>query len=230
MKTNGIMGNSIIKVSGIVKSFPEKRRLLNVLNGVYAEVEAGEMVSITGVSGAGKTTLLQIIGGIDFPDQGDVFINGVNLSGLVRNKRAAFQNSEIGFVFQFHHLLPELSALENIMMPGLIKGNTKAENYSRGIELLKLIGVLDRKDHLPSELSGGERQRVAFARALFNSPAVVLADEPTGNLDPENTEKLLDLIKSVNKEFGQTFVIATHDTSFKRIVHRSLTIKEGEIV
>ncbi len=213
----------MIEARGITKRYGS----LDVLKGVDLSVAQGEIVSIVGASGAGKTTLLQIIGTLERADQGSLHINNQEVSRLGSNALSAFRNAHIGFVFQFHHLLPEFTALENVMMPGLISGKSKSECAPRAEELLKRLNVLPRKEHKPAQLSGGEQQRVAVARALFNSPGVVLADEPSGNLDSAHARELHQLFFELRKELGQTFVIVTHNEELADMADRKLVMRDG---
>ncbi|MBK7945897.1 MAG: ABC transporter ATP-binding protein [Flavobacteriales bacterium] len=215
----------MIEATGIRKRYSA----LEVLKGVDLKVATGEVVSIVGASGAGKTTLLQILGTLERADEGTLRINGEEVTKLGSNALSAFRNAHIGFVFQFHHLLPEFTALENVMMPGLIAGKSKGECAPRAEELLSRLNVLPRKDHKPTQLSGGEQQRVAVARALFNSPSVVLADEPSGNLDSAHARELHQLFFDLRKEMGQTFVIVTHNEELANMADRKLVMKDGVI-
>ncbi len=215
----------MIAAKGIRKKFSD----LEVLKGVDLHVAKGEVVSIVGASGAGKTTLLQIIGTLEKMDSGSLRIDGTEVSKLGSKALSAFRNTHIGFVFQFHHLLPEFSAIENVMMPGLIAGKTKNECVPRAEELLTRLNVIARKEHKPSQLSGGEQQRVAVARALFNNPSVVLADEPSGNLDSAHAKELHQLFFELRKELGQTFVIVTHNEELAEMADRRLVIRDGVI-
>ena len=215
----------MIDASGIRKRYGT----LEVLKGVDLHVAKGEIVSIVGASGAGKTTLLQIMGTLDKPDSGAISVDGVDVMRLSSNKLSDFRNQHIGFVFQFHQLLPEFTALENVLMPGLIAGKSQNECRPRAEELLTRLNVIARKEHKPSQLSGGEQQRVAVARALFNSPSVVLADEPSGNLDSAHARELHQLFFDLRKELGQTFVIVTHNEELANMADRKLTIKDGVI-
>ena len=202
---------------------------LEVLKGVDLHVAKGEIVSIVGASGAGKTTLLQILGTLENADSGTLTIGGEHVTGLRSNALSAFRNKHIGFVFQFHQLLPEFTALENVMMPGLIAGKSQSECRPRAEELLTRLNVIARKEHKPNQLSGGEQQRVAVARALFNNPSVVLADEPSGNLDSAHAKELHQLFFDLRTELGQTFVIVTHNEELADMADRKLTIKDGVI-
>ena len=215
----------MIDASGIRKRYGT----LEVLKGVDLHVAKGEIVSIVGASGAGKTTLLQILGTLERADGGSLRIAGEELLGMGSAALSAFRNRHIGFVFQFHHLLPEFTALENVLMPGLIAGKSQNECRPRAEELLTRLNVIARKEHKPSQLSGGEQQRVAVARALFNSPSVVLADEPSGNLDSAHARELHQLFFDLRKELGQTFVIVTHNEELANMADRKLTIKDGVI-
>jgi lipoprotein-releasing system ATP-binding protein len=202
---------------------------LSVLKGVDLHVAKGEVVSIVGASGAGKTTLLQILGTLEKADSGTLTINGEEVTKLGSNALSAFRNKHIGFVFQFHHLLPEFTALENVMMPGLIAGRSMNACAPRAEELLTRLNVIGRKEHKPNQMSGGEQQRVAVARALFNSPSVVLADEPSGNLDSAHAKELHQLFFDLRKELGQTFVIVTHNEELAEMADRRLVMKDGTI-
>ena len=216
----------MIKTTGITKSFGE----LRVLKGIDIEIKEKEVVSIVGASGAGKTTLLQIIGTLDKPDSGTITYNGTDTSLLRGKALATFRNTHIGFVFQFHQLLPEFTALENVCIPAYIAGKTKAEAEAKASEILGFLNLSDRLEHKPSELSGGEQQRVAVARALINNPSVILADEPSGNLDSENKNELHKLFFKLRDSFGQTIIIVTHDRQLAGMSDRILQIKDGLIV
>jgi lipoprotein-releasing system ATP-binding protein len=215
--------NEMIKVEALNKSFGE----LRVLNDVSLSINKGEFVSIVGQSGAGKTTLLQIIGTLDRPDSGNVWIGGESLFGMDEDSISSFRNLHIGFVFQFHQLLPEFSAIENVMIPALIGKLPKDEAEKRAKELLEFLGVEHRAEHKPNELSGGERQRVAVARALVNNPAVILADEPSGSLDTQNKQELHQLFFDLRNQFGQTFVIVTHDEELATLTDRTIHMRDG---
>ena len=215
----------MIKLEGITKSFGS----LQVLKGIDLEINKGEIISIVGPSGAGKTTLLQIMGTLDEPDAGVVQIDGTMVSRMKEKELSAFRNKNIGFVFQFHQLLPEFTALENVMIPALIAGVSSKEAHERAMKILDFMGLVDRASHKPNELSGGEKQRVAVARALINDPAVILADEPSGSLDTHNKEDLHQLFFDLRDRLGQTFVIVTHDEGLAKITDRTLHIVDGMI-
>lgn len=215
----------MITVEGITKSFGS----LKVLKGIDLHVEKGEIISIVGASGAGKTTLLQIIGTLDKADSGTVHINGQKLNSLRDSQLSDFRNKNIGFVFQFHQLLPEFTALENVMIPALIGKIKDSQAKQKAKELLDMLGLADRLGHKPNELSGGEKQRVAVARALINNPAIILADEPSGSLDTENKEELHQLFFKLRDTLGQTFIIVTHDENLASITDRTVHMKDGQI-
>ena len=214
----------MIKVQEINKSYGS----LQVLKHLSMHVQKGEILSIVGASGAGKTTLLQIIGTLDKPDNGSVVIDGVDVTQLSDKKLSQFRNERIGFVFQFHNLLPEFTALENVCMPALIKGTPREAAEKEAMELLRFLNVEGRAGHKPSELSGGEQQRVAVARALINRPAVVLADEPSGNLDSQHAKELHDLFFQLRDKYNQTFIIVTHNEELARMADRKITIIDGQ--
>lgn len=216
----------MIEIKGVTKSFGS----LQVLKGIDLCIEKGEIVSIVGPSGAGKTTLLQILGTLDKPDNGSVVVDGIETSTLSTNKLSEFRNKHLGFVFQFHQLLPEFTAIENIMIPAYIAGMKPKEARIRAEELLEFMGLSNRANHKPNELSGGEKQRVAVARALMNNPAVILADEPSGSLDSKNKEELHKLFFDLRDKFGQTFVIVTHDETLATLTDRTIHLKDGRIV
>ena len=215
----------MIKLEGITKSFGS----LQVLKGIDLEINKGEIVSIVGPSGAGKTTLLQIMGTLDEPDGGVVQIDGTVVRRMKEKELSAFRNKNIGFVFQFHQLLPEFTALENVMIPALIAGVSSKEAHERAMKILDFMGLVDRASHKPNELSGGEKQRVAVARALINDPAVILADEPSGSLDTHNKEDLHQLFFDLRDRLGQTFVIVTHDEGLAKITDRTVHMVDGMI-
>ena len=213
----------MIDIKNITKSFGS----LQVLKGIDLHIDRGEVVSIVGPSGAGKTTLLQIMGTLDRPDSGSVYVDSVDVTNLSQKKLADFRNRHIGFVFQFHQLLPEFTALENVMIPAYIAGTSQRETKQRANELLQFMGLSDRASHKPNELSGGEKQRIAVARALINRPSVILADEPSGSLDSKNKEELHQLFFDLRDKFGQTFVIVTHDEQLASITDRTIHMRDG---
>lgn len=216
----------MIKAHDIHKSFGT----LEVLKGISLYVERGEVVSIVGQSGAGKTTLLQILGTLSAMDRGSLLINGVDVNTLKGNALSDFRNQHIGFVFQFHHLLPEFSALENVMLPALIAGRAKAEAEQEAAKLLQMMDLSARLTHKPSALSGGEQQRVAIARAIINRPALLLADEPSGNLDTKNRDEIHSLFFRLREEMGQTTIIVTHDEGLASMADRKITMRDGKIL
>ena len=216
----------MIDIKNITKSFGN----LQVLKDINLHINKGEVVSIVGPSGAGKTTLLQIIGTLDKPDSGTICLDGIDVNKLSTRKLSDFRNQHIGFVFQFHQLLPEFTALENVMIPAYIAGKSNSEAKQRALELLEFMGLSDRANHKPAELSGGEKQRVAVARALVNKPAVILADEPSGSLDSKNKAELHQLFFDLRDKFGQTFVIVTHDEGLAATTDRTIHMKDGEIL
>ena len=219
------MNEKMIEIQGITKSFGE----LQVLKGIDLTIYKGEVVSIVGPSGAGKTTLLQIMGTLDKADAGSVLIDGKEVGCMKEKELAAFRNQRIGFVFQFHQLLPEFTALENVMMPALIGGTSQREAMKKAQETLEFLGLAERASHKPSELSGGEKQRVAVARALINNPAVIFADEPSGSLDSRNKEELHQLFFDLREKLGQTFVIVTHDEGLAQLTDRTIHMRDGRI-
>ena len=216
----------MIEINNITKSFGS----LQVLKGISLHIDKGEVVSIVGPSGAGKTTLLQIIGTLDAPNSGTVRVDGIDTTTLSQNKLSDFRNQHLGFVFQFHQLLPEFTAIENIMIPAYIAGRSNKEAKARAEELLQFMGLTDRAQHKPAELSGGEKQRVAVARALVNNPAVILADEPSGSLDTKNKQELHQLFFDLRDKFGQTFVIVTHDEELATLTDRTIHMRDGLLV
>ena len=215
----------MIDIKNITKSFGS----LQVLKGIDLHINRGEVVSIVGPSGAGKTTLLQIIGTLDRPDTGNIIVDGIDVTALSSKKLSDFRNRHLGFVFQFHQLLPEFTAIENIMIPAYIAGTSPKQARARAKDLLDFMGLADRATHKPNELSGGEKQRVAVARALVNNPAVILADEPSGSLDTKNKEELHQLFFDLRNQFGQTFVIVTHDEALAQITDRTIHLRDGVI-
>ena len=216
----------MLRAKGIQKNYGD----LQVLKGVDVHIKEGEVVSIVGASGAGKSTLLHILGTLDEADKGEVWINGIQVNNLKGDKLADFRNQQIGFIFQFHNLLPEFTAEENIMIPGLIGRKDPASLKAKAKELAELLGIGGRLNHKPSELSGGEQQRVAVARALINSPKVIFADEPSGNLDSKSAESLHKLFFDLRKKFGQSFVIVTHNQELAQMADRKLVMQDGKIL
>ena len=219
--------NNVVEARGLHKYYRSGDQTLKILVGLDLDVAAGEVVAVVGESGAGKTTLLNLLGGLDKPTEGRVFVDDTDIFGLTGSRRARFRNRSVGYVFQFHHLLPEFTALENVMMPLLIARADAAEAARRARKYLEAVGVLKRETHRPAKLSGGERQRVAVARALAAEPAVVLADEPSGNLDEHTAGSLHDLLFDLNARLGQTFVIVTHNRALARRCTRTLTLEGG---
>ncbi|MBO6117965.1 MAG: ABC transporter ATP-binding protein [Bacteroidales bacterium] len=216
----------MIEVNNISKSFGD----LKVLNDISFRIQDGEIVAITGASGAGKTTLLNIMGTLDRADSGQIIINGRNITALSDKELSLFRNKEIGFVFQFHYLLGEFTAMENVILPSLIYGGNKALAQNNAKELFSVLSIEGKENSFPSELSGGEQQRVAIARALINSPSLILADEPSGNLDSKNAQSLFDLFFLLREKFNQTFVIVTHSEKFSQMSDRKLIISDGKII
>ena len=216
----------MLHATSIEKSYGQ----LKVLKGIDLEIKAGEVVAIVGASGAGKSTLLHILGTLDMPDKGSVQIKGQDVFSQSSKNLAAFRNKSLGFVFQFHNLLPEFSALENVIIPGLISNTSEKKVKDRAVELLKMLGLEDRIHHKPSELSGGEQQRIAVARAMINSPDLILADEPSGNLDSKNALELHQLFFQLRKEIGQTFIIVTHNEELSRMADRRVEMADGVIL
>jgi lipoprotein-releasing system ATP-binding protein len=216
----------MVSCKNITKSFGD----LKVLKGIDLTISQGEIISIVGPSGAGKTTLLQIMGTLDKPDSGEIFYEKTNINKLKDKELAAFRNKNIGFVFQFHQLLPEFTALENVMIPALIGNVKQSEAEKKAKEILDFLGLSDRREHKPAALSGGEKQRVAVARALVNNPSVIFADEPSGSLDTQNKEELHQLFFDLRKQFNQTFVIVTHDEELAKLTDRTVHMKDGKIM
>ena len=216
----------MLQARGIKKSYGN----LQILKGVDLDVKRGEIITIIGASGAGKSTLLHVIGTLEQPDHGTVRLNNVDVHTLSSKKMSAFRNEQIGFIFQFHHLLPEFTALENICIPAFIAGKSKKDAENKAFELLELLGLSDRSNHKPSEMSGGEQQRVAVARAMVNDPAIILADEPSGNLDSNNAENLHYLFVKLRDTLNQTFVIVTHNENLANLADRKVLMKDGQII
>lgn len=225
------MNEIILKAESVYKTFQTTKKVkLDVLKGISLEIEKEKITIIVGASGAGKSTLLHLLGGLDRPDSGEVFYDDKNIFKLSEDKLARFRNKNVGFVFQFHHLLPEFSALENVMIPQLINGISLFQAKIKSESLLKTVGLTERLDHKPAELSGGEQQRVAVARALANEPKIIFADEPTGNLDSFNSEEIHKLILDLRKNLGLTFVIVTHNENLMNLADHIYEIKDGKIV
>ena len=221
------MGEIILQAKNIDKSFSNGKTKLSVLKNLSLDVEVGQIITIMGQSGSGKTTALNILGTLDQADSGELTINGVQVHDMNETELSTIRNRDIGFVFQFHHLLPEFSAIENILMPTWINGVD--DRRDRALDLVEKMGLLERKDHFPGQLSGGERSRVAVARALMNKPKLVLADEPTGNLDEKNANKLIDLLGKINKDFHQAIVLTTHNPKIARIGHKQFFLENGSL-
>ncbi|HYG37555.1 MAG TPA: ABC transporter ATP-binding protein [Cytophagales bacterium] len=216
----------MLKAEGIRKTYGD----LKVLKGIDLTITKGEIVSIVGASGAGKSTLLHILGTLDNPDEGKLYLNGQDLSLLKGNDLAGFRNKNMGFIFQFHNLLPEFTALENVCIPAFIANQSKKKAEERALELMTMLGIAQRKDHKPSQLSGGEQQRTAVARALINSPLIVFADEPSGNLDSKHAEELHNLFFKLRDDMGQTFIIVTHNEHLAEMADRKVEMKDGKIL
>ena len=221
------MGEIILQAKNIDKSFSNGKTKLSVLKNFSLDVEVGQIITIMGQSGSGKTTALNILGTLDQADAGELSINGTQVHDMNETELSTIRNRDIGFVFQFHHLLPEFSAIENILMPTWINGVD--DRRDRALDLIEKMGLSERKDHFPSQLSGGERSRVAVARALMNKPKLVLADEPTGNLDEKNANKLIDLLGKINKDFHQAIVLTTHNPKIARIGHKQFFLENGSL-
>lgn len=221
--------SNIVEVKNLKKTFIDDAGAFDVLKDVSFTVGKGEMIALLGISGAGKTTLLQILGGLDRPTSGDVLFEGTSIAALPFRELAAFRNRNVGFVFQFHHLLPDFSAFENVCIPGMIAGKNRIWCEERAKTLLSVFGLERCRSHYPTEMSGGERQRAALARALVNDPALILADEPTGNLDKGNGELLLEYFHKANRELKQTFIIATHNSQLTAGMHRIINLEDGKI-
>ena len=222
------MGKVILESKKLVKAYSNGANKLDVINNLNLKVQSSEIITIVGQSGCGKTTLLNLIGGLDRPDSGELMVLGQNILEINNNDAADFRNKNLGLIFQFHHLLPEFTAYENVLMPAMINENVK-DKENLADELFDYVNLTNRKSHYPSELSGGERLRVAVLRALINQPALVLADEPTGNLDGDNSKKLMRLFKKINSDFNQTFIITTHDPEVAKIGTRCLKMINGRL-
>ncbi|TEA77994.1 lipoprotein-releasing ABC transporter ATP-binding protein LolD [Allopusillimonas ginsengisoli] len=219
-----------LKATNLVKTYTESGQSISVLRDVSLHVDRGEMVAIVGASGSGKSTLLHTLGLLDQPTSGEVFVNGHSVAGLSESARSRLRNQHLGFVYQFHHLLPEFSALENVAMPLIVRRESRNKAREQAQIVLEQVGLADRVDHYPGQLSGGERQRVALARALVTRPTCVLADEPTGNLDRYTAESMFDLLVRVNREFGTAFAIVTHDPALAALAHRQLAMEKGKLI
>ncbi len=228
--SNQIKSVAAIRADGLGKSYSEGNNPLSIFKDLHIQVEKGESVAIVGASGAGKTTLLNVLGGLDKPNAGKVWINGEDVHSMSERKKTALRNQHLGFVYQFHHLLPEFTALENVAMPMLIAGNSKSEAFHSANIWLDKVGMLDRVDHKPSALSGGERQRVAIARALVNNPDCVMMDEPTGNLDEGTAEKIQELMVELQDKLNTAFILVTHDLRLAKRMQRTLNLVQGKLV
>ena len=224
------MSNRLLSVENLARTYHDGSLKVTVLEGLNLEVSKGEQLAIVGASGSGKSTLLHLLGALDKPSQGTILINDQNIHQLSAKAQGEFRNQNIGFVYQFHHLLPEFTALENVAMPLIIRGNKRHQAYQQAEKLIDRVGLINRKEHKPSELSGGERQRIAFARALVNEPKCVLADEPTGNLDHSTALKVYDLMCDINKEMGTTFITVTHDLELAGKMQRQLKLEDGKLM
>ena len=225
------MSNVILKTENLVKTFTNTKDIkLEILKSISLEILEGEITLIVGASGAGKSTLLHLLGGLDRPDEGQIYFNHENILAFSEDKMAKFRNKNIGFVFQFHHLLPEFTAVENVALPQMIMATSHEYSLKRANELLNEVGMIERKHHKPAELSGGEQQRVAVARALANDPAIILADEPTGNLDSANSQIISDLIVHLNSNFKKTFVVVTHNKEMLGIANQVYEMKDGKVL
>ena len=222
-------GHAVIRAEGLAKTYAEGRMRTPVFDGLELSIAPGETVAIVGASGAGKSTLLHLLGGLDVPTSGEVYVSGQRMSALSDSARGALRNRSLGFVYQFHHLLPEFTALENVMMPVLLSGEDVAPSRERALQLLEAVGLSHRVEHKPSELSGGERQRAAVARALVNRPACVLGDEPTGNLDDRTAETVFELMLELNRAQGTSLVLVTHDRGLARRLDRVLELHQGRL-
>ncbi|MEL7312660.1 MAG: lipoprotein-releasing ABC transporter ATP-binding protein LolD [Pseudomonadota bacterium] len=227
--TESVNENAVLVCRGVTRTFEEGANTLQVLRGVDLDIAASERLAIVGASGSGKTTLLQVLGGLDAPDAGSISVRGENLADLSDRQRGDVRNRHIGFVYQFHHLLPEFSAVENVAMPLLIRRDSRSNALEQAAELLGQVGLGERLSHRPSQLSGGERQRAAVARALITKPALVLADEPTGNLDHETGQQVLALMLELNEQYGTSLVIVTHDSNIAARMDRELTLEKGQL-
>lgn len=220
----------ILQVEGLCKAYRTGNEELSILQDVNFKLSAGKICAIYGSSGSGKSTFLHLLGGLDQPDQGKICLNGSEINHLTDENLSALRRTQISYIFQFHHLLTDFTALENVQIPLLIRGESMSQSVKKSEQIMQIVGIMERKDHKPSELSGGERQRVAIARALVTQPSLVLADEPTGNLDLENAGKFLTLIQDLNSRLNQTFLIATHDPEVSLIAHEKFHIKNKAIV
>lgn len=228
--TNALMSQALISATKITKTYVDAEQQVSVLHGVDLQLQSGETLAILGASGSGKSSLLHILGTLDTPTSGDIFYQDKSLLSLSNKQQAHFRNTELGFVYQFHHLLPEFNAWENVAMPQLIAGTAKKQAKERALSLLERVGLSHRIEHKPSQLSGGERQRVAIARALVNQPKVIMADEPTGNLDNESSDEIFALINDINQQEKTAFIVVTHDHELANKMHRTLTLVNGKFV